>query len=127
MLRYDTQSSFESTSAWTAYDVDSFAAGGYWGATFDGKYLYFAPNDSLEVLRYDTSAPFATASSWSTFDLGTSGIATNLSRFAGAVFDGEYVYFVPYQYASPEKAQVVRFHARYPAAIPATIVGGSTY
>jgi hypothetical protein len=127
VLRYDTQSSFESTSAWTAYDVDSFAAGGYWGATFDGKYLYFAPNDSLEVLRYDTSAPFATASSWSTFDLGTSGIATNLSRFAGAVFDGEYVYFVPYQYASPEKAQVVRFHARYPAAIPATIVGGSTY
>ena len=47
------------------------AKGGYWGGTFDGKYVYYAPYsfpDSAirngEFLRYDTTMAFDDESSW---------------------------------------------------------------
>jgi hypothetical protein len=49
----------------------TIAKGGYWGGTFDGQYVYFAPfdNPSLdkrngEFLRYDTTKPFEDDASW---------------------------------------------------------------
>ena len=46
--------------------------GGYWGGTYDGRYVYFSPYDSIpgttarngEFLRYDTFQPFNNSDSW---------------------------------------------------------------
>jgi hypothetical protein len=50
------------------------AIGGYWGGTYDGKYVYFAPYGNGtkmhgEVLRYDTTQPFKDDDSWNVFSL----------------------------------------------------------
>lgn len=44
---------------------------GYWGGTFDGRYVYFVPFEDLiqerrsgEFLRYDTTKPFEDDASW---------------------------------------------------------------
>ena len=118
-LRYDTQAdaSFSATTAWTAFDVDSTGtdAGkpplGFSGAVFDGRYVYFVPFNNGTVARYDTKPPvsdagasdaatdggsnaFASAAHWSTFD--TSTLDNRSTGFEGAVFDGRFVYLVPF-------------------------------
>lgn len=89
-------------AAFDAYDAgrtDGLATEGYFGAVFDGRYVYFAPAydgsaNHGRVLRYDTHSPFHQAGSWSAYDAGaTSGLSTR--GYYGGVFDGRYVYFVP--------------------------------
>jgi len=108
-MRYDTQGSFTNGASWAPFDVSPLdaRAGGFGGGTFDGRYIYAAPyictpcNPSIAV-RYDTKASFASGASWQTFDLATKGANT----YAGAVFDGRYVYYVP---ALKDSGLVVRF------------------
>ncbi len=106
VLRYDTLDAFEDPEAWEAFSAAEAGLGvdpvGYIGGTFDGRYVYFAPDargeqasdDHGEVLRYDTAAPFDAATSWSVFNLETE-IDAGLVGFAGATFDGRYVYLAP--------------------------------
>jgi hypothetical protein len=66
------------------------------GVTFDGRFVYFAPNggaSASNVLRYDTTGDFSTAASWATFD--TTTVAANAKNFWGGAFDGKYAYFPP--------------------------------
>ncbi len=105
VARYDTTAPFTAAASWTSFDpaqLDPNAIN-FAGATFDGRYVYLAPNalsSSAGLLaRYDTHAPFATASSWSTFDATTLNPA--ISGFFGALYDGRYVYFVPDGTADP--------------------------
>jgi len=109
VARFDTQAaSFAASAGWTGFDLTT-AGGtpdatipGYQGAAFDGRYVYFAPSvkatttDSVasgKVARYDTQATFAAAASWSYFDVAA--VDANAAHFAGLVFDGRYLYFVP--------------------------------
>jgi hypothetical protein len=98
--RYDTEASFTSGSSWTTFDMTTVneAAVGFWGASFDGRYVYFVPyfdgSYSGLAARYDTEAAFATGSSWTTFD--TTTVNPGAAGFAGALFDGRYIYFVPF-------------------------------
>ncbi len=73
---------------------------GFFGGVFDGRYVYFVPyaNTSYhgEVMRYDTQAAFDSIASWAVFRLDASSVGTQGEGFAGGVFDGRYVYFVPY-------------------------------
>jgi hypothetical protein len=41
----DTKASFTVVGSWTAYDLTQVAASltGFWGATFDGQYIYLVP------------------------------------------------------------------------------------
>ncbi len=96
VTRYDTEASFTAASAWTTFNpsVVNSEATGFWGATFDGRYVYFVPNSYGTVTRYDTQATFDNAASWSTFDAGT--VSSRAKGFNGATFDGRYVYFVPH-------------------------------
>ncbi len=98
VLRYDTERDFNSVSSWIAYDPNAFGLGndldGYCGGVFDGRYVYFAPyyngsNYHGEVMRYDTHGVFYDISSWAAYDSGLG------DGYAGAIFDGRYVYFVP--------------------------------
>ena len=105
VLRYDTTSNFESPESWSTFNPSANGVGndpvGYIGAIFDGRYVYFAPhlnNSSYhgEVLRYDTTSNFESPNSWSTFDASVNGVGNDPVGFVMGVFDGRYVYFVPY-------------------------------
>ena len=105
MLRYTTTTSFNHPDSWLAYDPGDHGVGtdpgGYAGAVFDGRFVYFVPGRYLdphgEVLQYDTEGPFDSASAWRAYDAGTAGVGVDPDGFCGAVFDGRYVYFVPFQ------------------------------
>jgi hypothetical protein len=76
---------------WSTFDTGMVMGGGFEGegATFDGRYVYFAPSAYKAATvagRYDTMGNFTSASSWAAYDTGMS--------FTGAVTDGKYVYFV---------------------------------
>lgn len=96
--------SFAGFNAFDATDIDALPTRGYFGAVFDGRYVYFVPEQHGEqgmpthgvVLRYDTHGDFADRASYAAYDAGeTDGLETR--GFYGAVFDGRYVYFVPRQ------------------------------
>jgi hypothetical protein len=99
VVRYDTQAPFGDAASWSAFDVSTVNArgAGFQGALFDGRYVYLVPYyDGAEdgvLCRYDTSAPFAAAASWEAFDVTT--VHPLAKAFAGAAFDGRFVYLVP--------------------------------
>ena len=115
VARYDTTRSFGAQDSWSTFDTQSLVDGGeaglfsgaagFYGATFDGRYIYLVPNSSgsffpsgTEIaLRYDTKASFGEQSSWSTFDTSTvsGSVDAGGESFCGAVFDGQYIYLVP--------------------------------
>jgi len=104
-VQFDTTAAFESPASWTTFDTtaENPYAAGFSGATFDGRYVYFAPNRgqagffSTVVARFDTQGAFADLSAWSAFD--TSPLNPDPTSYdwdyRGAVFDGRYVTFVP--------------------------------
>ncbi len=118
VLRYDTQGSFSSAGSWATFDPGANGVGGdpdgYVGATFDGTYVYFAPNHNGggyhgEVLRYDTRLAFVAPSAWTTFDPGANGVGAIADGFIGAVLDGRYVYFVPSTSDTGRHGEVLRY------------------
>jgi hypothetical protein len=119
VLRYDTTADFGSSSSWMTYDPGAngleTAPVGYFGAAFDGRYVYFSPyqnGDGFhgEVLRYDTMGDFANVASWKTYDPGANDVGTDPDGFAGAVFDGRrYIYFAPYHNGVDFHGEVLRF------------------
>jgi hypothetical protein len=56
VVRYDTSSDFTSACAWSTVDITQYnaAASYFWGAVYDGKYLYFVPRTGSTVARFDT-------------------------------------------------------------------------
>jgi hypothetical protein len=95
-VRYDTTASFTAAGSYANFDATSVAVGalGFNGGVFDGRYVYAAPSQNGVVTRYDTEQPFTVSGAWLTFDVETM-IGLQAGRFAGAAFDGRYVYFVP--------------------------------
>lgn len=95
VLIYDTTAAFDARGAWSLYDptIANPKAKGFRGATFDGQYVYFVPNENAVVLRHDTRAPPG-PSSWSTFDVNVLR-PDEINRFAGGGFDGRYLYLTP--------------------------------
>ncbi len=140
VLRYDTRASFSSADAWTAFSAGG--PGGYAGGTFDGRYVYFAPfvsstGSHARVLRYDTRAPFEDAASWSVFDAQASPVSAS-GGYAGAFFDGTFVYFVPGAEGTTHHAEILVLDVRRAfvsdaawstfdaAAVPTSARGGYT-
>lgn len=119
VLRYDTQGEFKSRMSWAVHDASrtsGLATKGYYGAGFDGRYVYFVPfNDGASfhgrVLRYDTQADFQSTSGWAAHDAAaTGGMAT--VGYKGAVFDGRYMYFVPFRAGETCHGRVLRYDTR---------------
>ena len=120
VARYDTHGAFDSVSAWSVYLLDTIPEE-FAGMSFDGRYLYLAPDEAASddyFLRYDTQyaadgAGFTNRLAWVAF---TPSATTELD-FAGTVFDGRYVYYVPrgyddgFDYTTP--GVVVRYDSQY--------------
>jgi hypothetical protein len=124
VARYDTMAAFTAGGSWATFDMTTVNAGakGFLGAAFDGRYVYFVPYstgpfDGL-VARYDTMAAFTTGTSWTTFDMTT--VNAGAKGFAGAAFDGRFLYFVP-----ADQGIVARFDAKTPPALPPGYAHGS--
>ncbi|MEC7842751.1 MAG: LamG-like jellyroll fold domain-containing protein [Candidatus Latescibacterota bacterium] len=98
VLRYDTLADFGDVASYAAHDAsetDGLDTRGFYGAVFDGRYVYFVPRQidlvayHSRVLRLDTSTNFRDESSWSAFDVGEQHSQQS------AAFDGRYIYFCP--------------------------------
>lgn len=106
---------FQDAQNWEAYDAGmtgGMFTRGYFGGAFDGRYIYYAPCRTADfhgrVLRYDTTADFRSPGGWEAYNASqTGGLAT--VGYAGAVYDGRYVYFVPFSDASTRHARVLRY------------------
>ena len=111
MVRYDTRSDFAAAAAWDAYDAtctDGLDTGGFDGAFFDGRYVYYIPFTRQvgpgaeksqfhgNYLRYDTRGDFHDSQSWTAHDAGqVDGLHT--TAYNGGAFDGRYLYAAPWR------------------------------
>lgn len=118
VLRYDTNRAFAEAPSWAAFDPGAQGVGtepdGYEGAVFDGRYVYFGPMHNNtgwhgEVLRYDTQGGFVSTSSWVTYDPGANSVGVNPRGYRGVIYDGRYVYFVPYRNEIGFHGEVLRY------------------
>jgi hypothetical protein len=119
VARYDTAAPFDAPGSWTTFDLVaqvSPSLGGFFGAVFDGRYVYFAPGYNDAVGRFDTLASFTDKAAWSSFK--TTTLNANASQFRGAAFDGRYAYFIPGVHGV-----IVRFDAKSPPSVPASYHG----
>ena len=127
VLRYDTEGAFSDLSSWATFDPGAHGlwsgpAHGFYGGVFDGQYVYLAPftigsGSSAyygEVLRFDTSGAFDDPFSWTTYDPGANGVGTDPDGYSGAVFDGKYVYFVPFNNGTGMHGEVLRYDTSTP-------------
>ncbi|MBN2361957.1 MAG: hypothetical protein JXR83_21075 [Deltaproteobacteria bacterium] len=120
-----TATGFKDAANWAAFEppiadqVLGATAKGYYGAVFDGRFMYYVPcrKGNLQtdfhgvVMRYDTQGDFKSAASWAFYDAGNTlgNVATPTVGYAGGAFDGRYVYFVPYADGSRRHARVLRY------------------
>jgi hypothetical protein len=103
VARYDTQAAFGDKASWSSFTTTTAdpAASGFVGATYDGRYVYFVPYNNAAnvyhgvVTRYDTQGTFTDKTAWLTYDTAAQ-VAAGAKGFYGGVFDGRYLYFVPW-------------------------------
>lgn len=107
---------FGAFDACDASRTDGLESIGYYGAIFDGRYVYFSPQRLFQdyttvhavVLRYDTHRDFKDPQSYAAYDAGrTAGL--NTKGYYGGAFDGRYVYFVPRHDGAVFHSRVLRF------------------
>jgi hypothetical protein len=82
--------------------------------------MYLVPAAYGQITRYDTTLPFGTAASYAIFDTAAN-VNSNSIGFAGGVFDGRYVYLVPFDNGS-FFGQITR----YDTTVPFTAASGYT-
>ena len=114
---WEPLASFDTFSAFDAGTTDGLDTSGFYGAVFDGRYVYFCPirshkSDRLSVhgnvLRYDTQKDFHDPASYEGFDAGNiDGLRTVC--YYGATFDGRYVIFTPRDTGTGYHSHVLRY------------------
>jgi len=131
VMQYDTAKPFTSKSSWASFNTrTNLGVGreGFLGAAFDERYVYFVPNHYVGpdggtaydgvVVRYDTTMPFGAVGSWSTFDTQTIPVDGGAYGFAGSVFDGRNVYFVPYTTGVGFDGRAARYDTEFDGGFP---------
>jgi hypothetical protein len=124
VTRYDVLGGFTSFASWVTFDTTTLGltAQGFNGAVYDGRYVYFVPYHTAAagylglLVRFDTQGTFTgvdAGSSWSTFDLASLPVPDSgapLAGFASGVYDGNFVYLVPYFNGLGRASVVVRYN-----------------
>jgi len=104
--RVDSLKDWSDTNNWEYMDMDhitgwDFGSGDkqhlFVGATFDGRYVYYAPRDSAQFARYNTTMNFTDPNAWKIIRKDRVLREPSANTFHGAIFDGEWVNFVPYE------------------------------
>jgi hypothetical protein len=109
VARFDTQQAFNLPAAWSTFDTATVAANarGFYGARFDGRYLYLISYLSTIIARYDTQGVFTSAAAWTTYDL--TAVSASAPAFVGGVFDGRYLYVAPFMDGIGVSGLVLRY------------------
>lgn len=105
--RHDTSSSLDAGWEFRLTTKTNPLLTKYYGGTFDGRFMYFAPSSDNGVtfyLRYDTLLPFDDDAAWTA--VPSSKVLLLDASHAGALFDGKYVYY------PPSSGRAVRYRAR---------------
>ncbi len=114
--QWTPRADFDAFSAFDAGTIDGLVTKGFYGAVFDGRYVYYCPTRSHEertsfhahVLRYDTHNLFDDPASYAAYDAGeTDGLRT--AGFYGAIFDGRYIHFIPRDDGVAHHSRFLRF------------------
>jgi hypothetical protein len=101
VARYDTTLPLDSAASWEGFDTTALQlqARSFRGATFDGRYIYYAPNNdqtqfkiSSSFLRYDTTGVLSDYDSWAVMPVSQ---VSTIQAYSNGTFDGRYVYFAP--------------------------------
>ncbi len=117
--RYDTKASWGNGTGWESFDMTTAPGGatakGYYGAVFDGRFVYFTPfynggSPNGVVARYDTMRPFTTGTSWGFLDISSKG-----AGFGGAAYVGKHVYFLTTLISG---TRVARYDTQMPFTLP---------
>ena len=103
ITRYDTTAVFTAAASFSTFDTAAYVSsnsGGFFGALYDGRYVYYIPNTSFSgnqglFVRYDTTNSFTSSGAYATFDM-RGFVNSNSIGFQGGVFDGRYLYLTPY-------------------------------
>jgi len=117
IARYDTHAAFGAASSWSTFTTSAFSTR-FFGGAFDGRYVYFVPSYDAQgaglgvIARYDTTGTFTSSTAWSTFDVST--VNASAKGYRGAVFDGRYLFFVPYYNAPNYHGFVARYDTQAP-------------
>ena len=94
---------------------------GFGGMCFDGKYIYFVPNNNISVtdglfIRYDINKQFNNNTSYETFDLTT--LNANCKGFGGCCIAYPYIYlfstFIAESVPVVYDTNIVRYDMRLP-------------
>ncbi len=134
VVRYDTKSNkLTSAASWSTYDVTrvvprlslAVPSAQYQGVAFDGRFVYLVPGAGNfgTVARYDTLSTFTADCAWSTADLTQLETDGGVPQdFNGAVFDGQYLYLIPFNNGvvarfkvkdSPSQPALPAFHGSF--------------
>jgi hypothetical protein len=122
ITRFDTDGGLNAYTPFETADIGQLGGNSCVGAAFDGRYVYFAPATAATnelTFRFDTKQPKLVQSALESFDLGELAIDP-AQGFAGAVFDGRYVYLVPSFTVGVAAASVV---TRFDTTLPFTQKG----
>jgi hypothetical protein len=115
-VRYDTKAEFTDPASWKSFTLSSLSFAGshtniyFFGASFDGRYVYYVPGGDDRLVRHDTQGDFSSGASWQEFSMSRVGGG---DRFSGAAFDGRYLYVVPL-----DDGAIMRFDAVSPPVLP---------
>jgi hypothetical protein len=128
VCRYDPRGAFSSQDSWLSYPPHDHGDGEdtdrYQGGVYDGRYVYFIPQDTStptetswgRVLRYDTLGSFTNALAWEAYSAAEDGIGEPLKGFGGGAFDGRYIYCIPYHNSEHQYGEILRYDTRRPFA-----------
>jgi hypothetical protein len=111
--KWQLNSDLDAFSAYDAGSTNGLDTTGFFGAVFDGRYIYFSPQHDLsdrhgKALRYDTHGDFLDSNSWEGYDAGATA-ELNTKGYYGAVFDGRYVIYPPRRDPENFHSRVLRF------------------
>ena len=100
-LRYDASKSFNDEKSWERYGTGLDTS--YIGATFDGKYVYYAPfksnnKDFIPILVHDTTKSFSQEQSWSEINIP-------YAPYSGTGFNGTHVVMAPHCFMVDDRNQ----------------------
>jgi hypothetical protein len=127
IVQYDTTLPFTNVGSYVAFDVISNidpSAGGYYGAVFDGTFIYFVPQFDIDshtqnglIMRYDTTQPFDNENSYLEYDIGIN-VSALCVGFNGAVFDNKYIYFIPNENNIGDNGLIARYDVTQIFTVP---------
>jgi hypothetical protein len=114
IIRYDTRLSFTSAASYSAFDLTTINIGakGYYNLAFDGSNIYITPWSNTVrhglFVKYNINSDFTSVTSYKIYDI--TNVNAGAKGYIGAIFDGNYVYLIPYHNGTAVFGLTIRYN-----------------